>query len=81
MLTTYVLHSMSSADVGSAVETLVDLCSAQRGQSITKLEAEVTQLKTDLALSQKNAQAAGTTCFFYTSVAHANALPLQIVHT
>ena len=81
LLTTYLLHAMSSADVGSAFEMLVGLCSSQRGQRITKLEAEVTQLKTDLALSQKSAQAAGKTCFVYTSVAHASASPLQAVYT
>ena len=64
-----------------ALPLLVGLCSSQRGQRITKLEAEVTQLNTDLALSQKSAQAAGKTCFVYTSVAHANASPLQAVYT
>ena len=53
------LHAMSSADTGSATEMLAGLCSAKRGQKITKLEAEVTQLKADLALSQQNARAAG----------------------
>lgn len=63
---------------------LVILCSAQRGQTITKLEAEVTQLKKDLVLSQQNAQAAGKQVMsttlsttFVSSIAHAYASPLQ----
>ncbi len=66
---------MSSADFGSATEKLVGLCSAQRGQKITKLEAEVTQLKTDLALSQHNAQAAGNSVLF-THLLHMQTLHL-----
>ncbi len=81
LLTTCLLHAMSSADFDSAIEMPVGLCSSQRGQRITKLEAEVTKLKSDLALSQKNAQAAGKAFFVYTSVAHANAPPLQAVYT
>jgi len=81
LLTIYTLHATSSTDFGSAIEMLVGLCSSQRGQRITKLEAEVTQLNTDLALSQNHAQTAGKTCFVYTSVAHANASPLQTVYT
>jgi len=63
---------------------LVILCSAQRGQRITKLEAEVTQLKTDLALSQQNAQAAGkhglSTHLLHMQMLHLRRLSTHVLH-